>query len=1048
MKTRNCSNPLVVLILGAVVVQPVYATFHLMQIEQVVGGVNGDATVQAVQLRMRTAFQNAVQASQLRAWDAAGQNPILLIDFTQAVANGNGGDRVLVASANFANFTSPSAIPDFTFTNLIPASYLAAGSMTFEDDIGSIYWRLSWGGASYTGSTTGLPVNDPGGDFGPPWPAALPSSDLQALLFLGAANASSSSNAADYALTGGAAVFTNNARASFTLTKPLPTGACCEDSTGFCDNGTLQGDCEGAGLRYGGDGSTCGTIDPACEPPPLPIAISLEVVAEGLAAPVMATHAGDGSGRLFIVDQSGLILIVDADGSLLPTPFLDLSSKLVDQCPVFDERGLLGLAFHPDYANNGRFFVRYSAPREEPDPPEWCNDSANPLREILGCTFFCHQEVLAEYAVSGDPDLADPNSEIILFRVDEPEFNHDSGHVAFGPDGLLYITLGDGGGANDAGDLNGLCDAGHCIGDDSVCSVSAQDCVDETTCVSDLGTCGVILTPVCVDASSCLPSGTTPHGPSGNGQNPDTLLGSVVRIDVGAGSVLPDDFPGDPERNYAIPPGNPFAGGGGAPEIYAYGFRNPYRFSFDHTAGMLYVGDVGQDVLEEVDVLPVESSPGLLNYGWSVREGFSCFDAFDPASPPATCAEVGPFGEPLLDPVMDYLHPIPCLNDDVCAPFGVGCDLDRGLCANEGGITVIGGFVYRGSAYAPLVANYVFGDFSDNFFVPGARLYYFDTDGPRAFERRQFFLAPDDQPLGRFLKGFGEDQDGELYVAVSEALAPFGDTGIVYRITCPVASQPAPELLKAQINAKNRYISITAGDPGRSQAIRVTFVTLPTPFEVWNGMTFFVGEPREVCENSGKGLETDPRDCPAALPTDTFWAAPLVCSKGAAHSMEWSGYCNGGTCVGGLSDGKNCSVDEDCAETIHLYHEGIVPAGVYDVQVVDSACSLNNEADFSTPLTMVQAAWGDICGPGGGGACSQPADGVVDVQNDVLGVLDKFANVIDLQKTRADLEPGDFGQNNGPDFKVNVANDVLYCLDAFTGAPYPFSPGDPCGAGL
>jgi hypothetical protein len=209
-------------------------------------------------------------------------------------------------------------------------------------------------------------------------------------------------------------------------------------------------------------------------------------------------------------------------------------------------------------------------------------------------------------------------------------------------------------------------------------------------------------------------------------------------------------------------------------------------------------------------------------------------------------------------------------------------------------------------------------------------------------------------------------------------------------------------------------------------------------------MDFWAGVPREVCENSGKGLETAPQDCPNALPTDTFWAAPLVCTKGAAHSMDWRGSCDAGTCVGGLNDGGGCLVDDDCVEVVHFYHEGLVPGGIYDIQVVDSSCSLQDEAGYSAPLTMTQAKWGDVCGPGPGGACSAVADGTVDVANDVLGVLDKFANVNYLQKARADLEPGDDGDNNGPDFLVNVANDVLFVLDAFTGAPYPFGPGDPC----
>ncbi len=274
---------------------------------------------------------------------------------------------------------------------------------------------------------------------------------------------------------------------------------------------------------------------------------------------------------------------------------------------------------------------------------------------------------------------------------------------------------------------------------------------------------------------------------------------------------------------------------------------------------------------------------------------------------------------------------------------------------------------------------------------------------------------------------------------------------------CWTASAPEPERLPepaGPVNVKNRFLSIRTADLDleRVHAIRVRFVNLPVPFDVWEydnpqGIgpgDYFVGPPREVCENSGKGLDTPPEECPPSRPTYTFWAAPLLCNREEAHSMDWHGKCADGVCVGGLNEGETCVDHDDCVEYVHLYHEGIVPGGVYDVQVIDSTCSLYNESGYSAPLTMTQARWSDVCGPSPDGACTSVPDGVVDVTNDVLGVLLKFANVNYLQKARADLEPGDNGFNNGPDFKVNVANDVLFTLDAFAGAPYPFAPGDPC----
>jgi hypothetical protein len=198
---------------------PAHATFHLMQIEQVIGGVNGDTTRQAIQLRMRTGSQNFVQSGQLVAWDATGANPIVVANLNSAVANGAGGDRVLILSANFP--TGPA--PDFTMTNLIPASYLAAGKLTWETDGApgtQIWWALAWGGSNYTGTNTGVATptgNDADGNFNPPFAGPLPSSGTMAVRFTGAASALSTNNAADYQVTAGAATFTNNAGQSGTV---------------------------------------------------------------------------------------------------------------------------------------------------------------------------------------------------------------------------------------------------------------------------------------------------------------------------------------------------------------------------------------------------------------------------------------------------------------------------------------------------------------------------------------------------------------------------------------------------------------------------------------------------------------------------------------------------------------------------------------------------------------------------------------------------------------------------------------------------------------
>ncbi|MCI0363961.1 MAG: hypothetical protein L0219_08780 [Phycisphaerales bacterium] len=259
---KNCMIGALAIGCCAGVTSTASATFHLMQIEQVIGGVNGDVTEQAIQLRMRAAGQNAVAGARIRVWDAAGLNPVMVIDMTTNVPNGVLGSRVLITSTNFNDDTTPTAVPNFTMTNLIPASYLAAGSLTFESNAGLVYWRLSWGGAGYTGPCNVAVDNDANQNACPPFGGALPSSGLQALKFQFAANAPSTNNAADYALTPGAATFTNNANQNFTL-QGVPVGACCLQN-GDCAGSVTQSDCDKFAGVFQGVGSDCGSVN--CSP--------------------------------------------------------------------------------------------------------------------------------------------------------------------------------------------------------------------------------------------------------------------------------------------------------------------------------------------------------------------------------------------------------------------------------------------------------------------------------------------------------------------------------------------------------------------------------------------------------------------------------------------------------------------------------------------------------------------------------------------------------------------------------------------------------------
>jgi len=205
------------LVLGAVLATltlataPAHATFHLMQIEQVIGGVGGDTSAQAIQLRMRVNVQGGVSKARLVVRDATGANPVVLIDFDTDITPEVQGERILIVSTGFAAHATPTVVPDFTLVNTIPDTYLAAGSLTYETTRGLVLWRLSWGGNGYTGTSHGAGFNDKDGNFGPPFNGPLPSTGTNALLFQNGASAKSTTNAMDYAVTGGPAVFTNSA---------------------------------------------------------------------------------------------------------------------------------------------------------------------------------------------------------------------------------------------------------------------------------------------------------------------------------------------------------------------------------------------------------------------------------------------------------------------------------------------------------------------------------------------------------------------------------------------------------------------------------------------------------------------------------------------------------------------------------------------------------------------------------------------------------------------------------------------------------------------
>jgi len=367
----------------------------------------------------------------------------------------------------------------------------------------------------------------------------------------------------------------------------------------------------GGGGGSGGDGGDGISSATSATAPAAPDRISLTPVVSGLSSPVDLQAADDGTGRLFVVEQAGTIRILQG-GVLLGAPFLDIRSRV----NFSGEMGLLGVAFHPAFAQNQRFYVNYVR--------------VLPTGQI--------QSVIAEYRTfAADPNRADPASERILLTVNQPFGNHKGGQLAFGPDTFLYIGLGDGGGEGD---------------------------------------------------------------PLGNGQNLQTFLGKMLRIDVDhTAGALP----------YAIPADNPFVNGAGLPEIWAYGLRNPFRFSFDAPTGRLFAGDDGQNLFEEIDILQKGG-----NFGWSVMEGLHCF------KPATGCSTAG-----LVLPIAEYSH--------------------------SEGVAVIGGYVYRGSAIPALVGSYVFGDFT------AGKIWRLTQDASGAWQRVLLLSG------GPTLSSFGRDLAGELY---------------------------------------------------------------------------------------------------------------------------------------------------------------------------------------------------------------------------------------------------------------------------------------------
>ncbi|PKK35292.1 hypothetical protein BWI96_17300 [Siphonobacter sp. SORGH_AS_0500] len=373
----------------------------------------------------------------------------------------------------------------------------------------------------------------------------------------------------------------------------------------------------------------CQSTDGALTEKPLPVHIQL--ISDQLLYPTAFAVPGDGSGRLFVTEQVGRIRVIEKN-KLNPTPFLDISSMVIKR-DGYDERGLLGLAFHPQFSKNGKFYVYYSAKT---------SGRGN------------HKSVIEEF--TSNQKTADPKSGKVVLEFDEPESNHNGGDLKFGPDGMLYIAVGDGGGAGDK------------------------------------------------------------HGEHGNGQNMNTLLGKILRIDVN-------------QSPYGIPQDNPFKNKPDVrPEIFAYGLRNPWRISFDQGTGKLFAGDVGQNQYEEVDIITKGG-----NYGWRVREGYHTYNEKDPDP------------KNYIDPITEYSH--------------------------SEGISITGGFVYRGNKIGALKGKYIFADWS------GPTWYLSESQG-KTWPRGSLQLR--NRPANWQVYSFGEDEDKELYIL---GVNTENNKGFLYKLT-------------------------------------------------------------------------------------------------------------------------------------------------------------------------------------------------------------------------------------------------------------------------
>lgn len=531
-------------------------------------------------------------------------------------------------------------------------------------------------------------------------------------------------------------------------------------------------------------------------------AVEAELVVEGLTSPVLMEPVPEGDGRNFLVDQTGRVWLLGESGGLSDEPFLDVSDRMLELRDGFEERGLIGFAVHPDFPEDGRVFVHYSAPLRDSAPGGWD-----------------HTAVVSEFRVSADDPLqVVPDSERRLLQVDHPNRKTNAGSLAFGPDGYLYVAMGEGGGAHGIGEVE----------------------------------FGPLEVPERGNAWDAL------------AQDLDTPLGKILRIDVDGG------WPG-----YAVPPTNPLVGKPGMDEIYAWGFRNHYRMSFDDGGdGALYVAAVSESLSEAI--YRVDASG---NYGWPIREGTRCYDRQAPLDPPADCPAFGPHGWPIQAPVVEYFNANVTESDVEGEPLGTA---------------VVGGYVYRGEALPELRGRLVFADYSANPQEPSGAVFVAGPDGDVADTWPIVELTR----LEARAQGLGRDADGELYVLTREAFAPSGDTGKVYRLV-PAGADGDADAAEADGNgeaeAADGGTPFTAAQAERGaeayaeqcSGCHGAELRADGPFPSLTGRSFFdTWSERGLAELHTYVRERMPLGAPGSLSDDTY--ADVM-----AHWLSFHGYAPG-----------------------------------------------------------------------------------------------------------------------------------------------------------